>query len=206
MIFIITIGILCSVGIIGDELRLHILYSFTNLSNLYIFVVTILSLYKLIRKEDISRRLYRGRVLGLIIILLTGIVYHFILLPEKLTGNSNYQVFTVANMITHYITPFLMLFDWMMFDVKGKMRKRDPVIIILFPIIYFIVLCIYGYCGLPIPNKKSSYIYFFMDLDVLGIWGVTKWIIVILLYLIVLVYGIYFIDSYLGNGKYRTDR
>lgn len=201
MAFILGMGILLSTGIIGDTLRLHMLLSFTNLSNVYILVVTLLSLYQLMRQGNISERLYRGRILGLIIILLTGIVYHFILLPQRIHENPNYQVFTIANTIIHYVAPFLMLLDWVMFDVKGKMQKKDPLIFISLPIVYFVIFCSYGYCGLPIPNRDSSYIYFFMDLDALGIWGVSKWIVIILLYLIVLVYGIYLLDTYFGRDK-----
>ena len=198
----IAMGIFSSTGIIGDKLRLHMLYSFTNLSNLYILVITILSIHKLNRRKNISGALYRARILGLIIILLTGLVYHFILLPERILENPNYKL-SIGNIITHYIAPGLMLLDWIMFDSKGKMKRIDPVIIISFPLVYFIFFSLYGYLGLPIPNKKSSYIYFFMDFNLLGILGVVRWCILIILCLIILVYGIYFVDLYLGKRKYK---
>lgn len=205
MAFTIATGVSFSVGIIGDKLRLHMLYSFTNLSNLYILVITVLSIYQLNRKENISSILYRGRILGLIIILLTGIVYHFILLPERMHENPNYQL-SIGNIITHYVAPVLMLLDWIIFDNKGKMKKADPAIIISFPLIYFILFSLYGYFGLQIPNRKSSYIYFFMDFHLLGVLGVVRWCILIILCLIILVYGIFFLDSYLGNRKYKEGR
>lgn len=202
MALIIIMGILFSIGIMEDKLRFHMIYSFTNLSNFYILVITMISIYKLNRKENISGGLYRGRVLGLIIILLTGLVYHFILLPQRILENPNYQL-SVGNIITHYVTPVLMLLDWILFDNKGKMKRIDPAIIISFPIIYFIICSLYGYLGLPIPNKNSSYIYFFMDFNLLGVLGVVRWCVLIILCLIILVYLIYFLDYFLGNRKYK---
>lgn len=200
-------GILARVGVFTGTLQLHILYSFTNISNTLALICTLMMLYELRRRNGYaSATFYRVRVLVVMMMLITGIVYHFVVLPEKIIEYPNYQIFTYGNIISHYIAPVLMFVDWFIFDEKGRLTKKEPFICILVPIIYFVLASIYGYFGPTIPGKTTSYIYYFMDFDQLGVLGVLKWCGLLLMGFMVLIYIIYAIDRHYGkrsNDKMR---
>jgi len=204
--FVLTIVILPAIldraGIFSGNLQLHTLYSFTTISNGYIMLVTLITVFITFSSaESIGLKISRLRTIGVMMILMTGLIYHFILLPQKIAENLNYQVFTYGNIVAHYIAPIGMFMDWLLFDRKGRINKWEPLIYTSVPVVYFIIASIYGYYGSTIPNKETSYVYFFMDWGKLGIAGVMKWVLLILICILCLAYLIYFIDYSLAKRK-----
>lgn len=193
-------GILHRAGIFSPLLQLHTLYSFTTISNGCVMAIMLFTTVKYrLHMKEINPRLARIRYVGVILILITGLVYHFILLPEKVAENPAYQVFTFGNIVAHYIAPIGVFVDWLLFDKKGMVTKREPLICVSVPVLYFIITSLYGYFGSAIPGKGTSYVYFFMDIGALGAIGVLKWVAVIFASILVLVYSVYALDCILAN-------
>ncbi len=188
-------------GLFGTELQLHTLYSFTTISNGIVFTLTLVTLFTTIYNKPSSVNLLQLRAVGLMMILVTGLTYHYILLPQKIAENHSYNVFTYGNIIAHYIAPTATFFDWLLFDEKGKIKSHFPLICLLVPLIYFVVFSIYGFYGSTIPNKQTSYVYFFMDFGEIGLAGVMKWIFIMLGLILLLAYLIYFLDYIISKKK-----
>lgn len=193
----IFLAILDRAGVFTQNLKLHTLYSFTTISNVCVMLVVLFSTFNYGKNTGV--RFARLNYLCLVIILITGVIYHFILLPQKVAENSAYQVFTFGNIIAHYIAPVGTLADWLLFSKKGLLSKREPLICLAIPTLYFIIASLYGYYGSTIPGKETSYVYFFMDIEKLGVLGVIAWISVILAFVLLLDYSIYALDCVLGR-------
>ena len=197
---LIFLGILDRAGIFTQSLQLHTLYSFTTISNACVMIVVLYAAFKCrLSFKNLGSRFAQLQYLCLIIILITGIVYHFVLFPQKVAENPVYQVFTFGNIVAHYIAPIGMLADWLLFGKKGLLSKREPIICVTVPFLYFIVASVYGYYGSTIPGKDTSYIYFFMDFGKLGVTGVIAWVSAILVFVLFLAYFMYAVDSIIAR-------
>ena len=186
---VIITGIFSRAGLFGPRLQLHTLYSFTSLANSYIFILTLATVF-----AGASPALARFRSVGVVLILITGFVYHFVLLPQKIAENPAYNVTAYGNIAVHYIVPLGMLLDWLLFDKKGTIKKRDPLIWLSLPAAYFIFSSLYGLWGAAVLGREPTYSYFFMDFGKLGIAGVFRWIFLIFAGLLLLSYAVYFLD------------
>ena len=163
---LITVAILLKLGVFHGTFYTYVLFSFTNISSVIVLVVTVVTIVKNIGNEcNISIGLSRARTIALILILITGLVYHFVLLPQKLLENPSYDVFTFGNLMAHYIASLGMLLDWLLFDKKGRIWKKEPLVALIIPITYFLIGTVYGLLGPTIGNKNTSYAYFFMDFE-----------------------------------------
>ena len=199
---IIITAILDRAGIFSDRSQLQTLFSFTSISGAYVLLITLIPLFNtILSNRNENRRISKARTIGVVVILITGLVYHFILLPEKIAENPDYQIFTYGNICAHYIIPGAMFLDWLLLDEKGKITKWEPLIYSAVPFVYFVIFSVYGYYGSAIPGKDTSYVYFFMDWGKLGVAGVVRWIFVLLIGMLCLTYFIYFIDHALAKRK-----
>ncbi len=63
----------------------------------------------------------------------TLIGYHFILKGGFPQGD-------MVSLILHYVGPFMMIFDWILFDSKGKFKAADPLFWSVPPIVYGLIL------------------------------------------------------------------
>ncbi len=202
---LIFFGILDRAGFFSENLQLHTLYSFTTISNACVMTVALYAAFKYrFSLEKVSLRFARLQYFCLIMILITGLVYHFVLLPQKVAENPAYQVFTFGNIVAHYITPIGMLVDWLLFSKKGLLSKREPPLCVLVPLLYFALASLYGYYGPAIPGKGTSYIYFFLDYGKLGATGVLAWVAAILVFVLLLAYCMFAIDYFMARGTTRT--
>lgn len=197
---LIFFGILDRAGIFGQSMQLHTLYSFTTISNACVMVVVLTAAFRYkLSFENPGSRFARLQYFCLVLILITGAVYHFVLLPQKVAENPAYQVFTFGNIVAHYIAPIGMLADWLLFGKKGLLRKRDPLLCPAAPLLYFVGASLYGYFGPTIPGKDTSYLYFFMDFGKLGVPGVMAWVTAVLAFVLLLAYSIYALDGILAR-------
>ena len=192
-------GILDRAGFFSGDWQLHTLYSFTSISNAYILGITIFALVR--TPKEFRPSLAALRYVGVVMILITGFVYHFALLPNKLAENPDYLIFTFGNIAAHYVVPAATLLDWLVFDRKGRVSKWLPAVCAGVPLLYFVGASLYGYLGSRIPGKDTAYPYFFMDWGELGAAGVLKWVSVILLVVLFLAYSVYAVDYLAGKRK-----
>lgn len=203
---IIFISILDRAGIFALSFKLYSLFSFTSISNICVLIVTAYGAFAGRHGTDnFTPRFARIQYLCLIMILITGIVYSFILLPQKLAENPDYRFFTVPNIVGHYVAPVGMLLDWLLFGKKGQLTKREPVICICAPLIYCIIAIVYGCFGPEIPGLGSSYVYFFMDPGVSGWSGVIIWTLALLAGIVALTLSFYALDRKLTHAGNKND-
>jgi hypothetical protein len=81
------------------------------------------------------------------------------------------SLFSFANLQVHGITPLLMVFDYLFFAKRGKMRSRDPLLFAIVPYAYFIQSTVLGYSGVKYHawgGASARFPYFFLDFDVSG--------------------------------------
>lgn len=131
------------------------------------------------------------------LILTTGLIYHFVILPESISQDSNYNVFLYHNIVGHYVVPLGMFIDWLLFDDKGHISRKEPLICLSIPIVYFLLYIIYYTVGSLIKSSNLSAIYFFMDVNTLDYIHLIKWALALLLCILLVNYSIYFLDKFL---------
>ena len=199
---VILISIIDRAGIFALTIKPYSFFSFTSISNICVLAVTLYGVFAGRRSlDDITPRFARIQYLCLIMILITGIVYSFILLPDKLANNPDYKFFTIPNIVGHYVAPVGMLIDWLLFGKKGQLTKREPIICICVPLLYCVIAIIYGNIGPEIPGLNSSYVYFFMDPAVSGWSGVIIWTLAMLAGIVLLTLAFYVLDRKMAHKK-----
>ena len=136
-----SIALIYDFGLFNGEFKRANLLYFTIISNLFCIVFfgcLVVKTVADIRKDGLYGSTtflthIRGEIL--ISILLTMSVYHFILIPYALKINP-YQTLKLVDIIFHYIIPVFTLFDWVLFDEKGKFKWYDPLYWTIGPYLY----------------------------------------------------------------------
>lgn len=199
--FISLIGILSDFGVFNKEIRIWNILYFTTISNLLCFIMFAVLSVKTIRDIKKKGTLGSTSISGLIkgeitiSIILTMSVYHFILIPYALKIDPTRRL-TITDITLHYLIPCLTIFDWILFDYKGRFKISYPIVWTLVPYLY--VLLVYVQAGFNISKKFhtgiSKYVYIFLDSEILGIETVLNNIFKISLFFIMIGYFIYGID------------
>ena len=173
-----VLGIIASFGTFNYEFRSDFYVHFTN-KNQY---VTKLPLLKFI---------------GLLAILLTFLIFNFILAGDR----EMYLNFMINSVLFHIILPIMYLIDWLLFYEHKKIRWYYPLISVSFPVIYAIFIFIRAWILDFNPKAPYIYPYFFLNLDELGVVGVIKWIGILSVVFIVIGYVMFGIDKCLKHKK-----
>ena len=146
-----------------------------------------------------------GVVLG---ILITGLIYHFLLNGAMEAGISAVSQVTflevLANTLVHYITPLLTLLDYLLFTKKGDMHWYHPITWLTLPIAYVIfILARPSFSDLQFVgfNGLSKYPYPFVDVDQYGLGKVIFMVTAILFAFLILGYLIFAFDHLLKPRK-----
>lgn len=131
----------------------------------------------------------------LLCILLTMLVYHFILIPYALKINP-YQSLKASDVIFHYVIPFMMLFDWILFDEKGNFKWFDPIAWMLIPYLYVVFVFIQSRFEIEdrINEHMNRYIYAFLDVGTLGVNSVLLNILYLTVAFLIVGFFIYGVD------------
>jgi len=181
MAFIVCLlGILASIGIFEGQFYETSLLYYTYQSNILVLGFFTVLIYKttvdLQKKGKIGDNGYFPRINAgvLLAIMLTMVVYWGMLAPELVSSSTWQSLFSFKNLAVHLITPLLVLFDYILFSEKGKLKKNDPFIFCIVPIVYLIQAMILGFSGVIYGITETGEIihfpYFFMDYYLLGLW------------------------------------
>lgn len=178
----------------------HLSY-YTNLSNLLCIIFFLYYSIKMIINIKENNHNYHNNFKGAvtITILITFIVYNFILRPFMHDVEGVMKINSVGNLIVHVILPLMVLFDYILFDEKGNYSKAY--LWVLIPLFYFIFICIRAKFGYTFTYAQSRYPYFFLDIDEYGIYQVIFNAIISILLILALIYIYVFIDKKLSNKK-----
>lgn len=178
---------------------------FTFLSNVLVLVFFLIIWIKTIKdvivkneNEGYNTHLIKIKGIATLCITVTGLVYAFTLADYTNKGNYTFQ-----NLTQHYFIPIMVVLDYFLFDEKGHIKWYTPLIWVGCALTYlpyiFIRAIILG------PNTTLvRYPYFFLDLDKLGVGGVTLWCIGLVVFFSLLAYLNYFYDKYYQNKKQKS--
>ena len=196
------IGVLASFGLFDFNWRWDFYIHFTNISNYLCIIFSIFELrYILINKETENTN-YNTllKFVLLLSIFLTFIIFNFLLAPNR----SIKSYFKINSMTFHLFIPILFILDWFLFYKHKTIKWYYPILAIILPIAYVIFIFIHAYIlnfNTNIMNFDNTepfiYPYFFLRLDLIGIGGVFKWILIITISFVVVGYIFYFIDKLL---------
>ena len=178
-------------------------YFYTNLSNFLCFGVMIACLRDDIRQlrggalNGYNRSPYLKHIkyVATLIISITFIAYGLLLgEPGTISFWNN-----IANICYHVACPLLFIIDTLLFDEHKSIGYLDPLLAIILPLIYVIVIEIMG-------AHTGRYPYFFLDMGELGFAGLIMWVSILLALFIFLGYALFFYDKLVKiKGKWRLD-
>lgn len=148
---------------------------YTVLSNLLVTLFTAYLIYVMRRSGENwqSQRLLRLKGGVTMSIMITCVIYHFMLAPIAT------DFYRLENFLCHYIVPLWFLADTLLFDKQGQYKIWDPVLWTILPLVYMLFALFNGLVlKLPVPNSKvSPFPYFFLDVakgwDVVIKWCLT---------------------------------
>ena len=134
-------------------------------------------------------------------ILLTFLVYNFMLAPSIAEVSTSYQLFSMPDLLVHYFSPLMVLLDYFLFDRKGRFKAVYPLGWALLPLAYLFYVFVFVSLGgrFYYGGYASKYPYFFLNIDKLGLAGVGKWILFIAAGYLLLSYVLTAIDYLLGK-------
>ena len=189
------LGIIASFGTFNYELRTDFYVHFTNLSNYLCIGIMFVELVETIKKnkDQYVTKLPLLKFIGLLAILLTFIIFNFILAGDR----EMYLNFRINSVLFHIILPIMYLLDWILFYEHKKIKWSYPLISTSFPILYATFIFIRAWILDFNPEAPYIYPYFFLNLDELGVVGVIKWICILSVVFIVIGYAVLGLDKIL---------
>ncbi len=165
---------------------------FTNQSNIWIFIIMLLSVFPCYKNNAYNRfSLFVARYIFTISILLTGVIFCSFLGPF---ADKSFHAFSVSGILTHIAVPLLALIDF--FTQKGRffLNKKVALLSIIPPLIYLILTSILFYFNIDFGRGENFPYFFFTYHSTAGIFGFSSvspyflasfyWIILMLLLLL----------------------
>lgn len=149
---------------------LELLSFYTLQSNILVLVFFIYLLIRPLWTKQPPNSTVKGAVT--VAISLTLLVYHFVLRPTMFSMAESTYGDSPANILAHYVTPLMVIADWLLFDRKGMMTKFDPFKWLLVPLAYLVFAIIRAQLA-TFSITDSRWPYFFMDFDKYGIMQVV---------------------------------
>lgn len=193
-------GILCHFQWNNLDYNVYMISFFTIQCNLLCFVT-----FVLLFLQDFgyfphqSFSLLRGMALSGI--LLTNLSYHFFMHPLKGEWGLHFlSDISTRDLFVHYLVPFFMIFDWLLWQKKGSFQKEMIFLWLLFPFSYFTSSIVRAACHPDYSFSSSSgrFPYEFLNMDVLGIGTVLLHAAGLGFLFVILSYILYRTDSFLS--------
>jgi hypothetical protein len=167
---LVTYGI--AINLVGSTNMLELMSYFTMISNL--MVVAVLSLaalvsLKVIRIDESLFRKIKGATIVATILMM--FVYNFILVQYLRTNIPSYQIYSIKDIFIHFLSPIIILADYLLFDKKGLFEYRDAFFFMNYLLVYFVYLVVYELLGgrFIISGVETIYPYFFLNIEQQGI-------------------------------------
>lgn len=200
-------GILRHLSLTDKLHNQHMFSFFTIQSNLLCLIIIVFFIYDTILEisdnNNTIYRYYHPVLRGMCIqsIFMTFIIFQFVLKRTSFCMYSGVDGRISTNDIfVHYLVPFIMITDWILFQPKGQWKRFYPFCWLLMPYFYFTSIMIRG---LFITN---SYPYFFLDINVYGLDKFLFYSFVLLLVFLITGYIIFIADRIMYLIPTRTYR
>lgn len=131
---------------------------FTNLSNIFVSVVFVISALYLIkhRQPSVLDDIVRGA--SVLYMAITGVVYGLLLSDIDVGG-----LLPWVNVQLHYIMPLVVILDWLYQPQLSKLRLKQTLLWLIFPFVFLVYSLIrgavIGWYAYPFldPNKVGGY-------------------------------------------------
>jgi hypothetical protein len=168
----------------------------SNILVLALFILLTVATAKSLRdgtKKDAC--FYPKLCAGVLLCILLTLAVFWIMLAPKYTDFSTLIKF--SNMGVHTFVPILMLVDYILFSLGGRLTKRDPFHFGIVPLFYLVFATVAGLLGATYKTGDDvtrRFPYFFIDYDNTG-WMCAVYIIIITIAYIGFGFLMYFIDS-----------
>ncbi len=78
-----------------------------------------------------------------------------------------------SNLVLHYITPIAFIIDWVLTETKVRYKWNYLLYWIIYPLCYIIFAVIHG-------TITSNYLYYFLDINALGILGFVMFVSILI--------------------------
>jgi hypothetical protein len=162
-----------AINLMGSTNIAELMSYFTMISNLMVVAILSLAALVLLKVVKIDEFLFR-KIKGATIVatILMMVVYNFILIPFMRVNIPSYQIYSIKDVFIHFLSPIIILADYLLFDEKGLFEYRDAFSFMYYLVIYFVYLIIYELLGgrFIVSGVETIYPYFFLNIEVQGIW------------------------------------
>lgn len=191
LVLISSLSLLGTIGLFDHQLNLRVLMMFTTLSNLIVLIYYVIDLYYLIfKKKDYCLPFKYMSMMGITLTFLTVVlVLHM--------GFDFSSMASLSLLGLHFIVPIMTILDWLIFDTKGNIKKRDPLIWTILPLSY-VALIMLNQIVKGISFMDSYTPYSFLDIS-------NPQVFLYLLLMAIAYLGVgylyYFIDHHLSHKK-----
>jgi hypothetical protein len=168
---LVTYGI--AINLFGSTNMLELMSYFTMISNLMVVLVLSLNalvLLKVIRLDE--RMLIKIKCSTIVATVLMMLVYNFVLIPYLRVNIPTYQIYSSKDIFIHFLSPIIILADYIFFDEKGLLEYRDSFSFNYYLLIYVAYVIVYELLGgrFIIGGVETIYPYFFLNIEQQGIW------------------------------------
>jgi hypothetical protein len=170
---------------------------FTTLVNGYAVMSYLFFIFNLIFKKYPTGLLVFMKQNLMVFLLLTLVVYSFVLIPYIADHQLNYQIFSLKDIVIHYAVPLLVVLDYALFSPKGQIKKSYLLINLVGLVVYLLYLYLYTSFGgrFTMNGALTMYPYFFLDIPTLGIVNFSMIAAAIVAIVLLLGWCIYQIDE-----------
>jgi hypothetical protein len=179
--------------------------AFTIQSNLLCAIAAGVTLAREIAGKDSKDKAYiflKGMTLTSI--LLTFVVYGFVLKPHFSATTQGAPSGSLSNDLLHVVVPLMTLADFLVFEEKGCFKAWHPFGWAAFPVYYTGYTAIYKAFGgvyAFTEGVPAKFPYFFLDYETYGLGRVGIWILLIAIGFIGFSYALVGLDSILAKIK-----
>jgi hypothetical protein len=142
---------------------------FTNQSNIWIFLATILLFLPI--KEHFYHSFYVVKYIFTVAITLTGIIFCFVLAPF---AEPSYHVWSASGILTHVFVPAFAIADFFVDNDKVFIEKKDIFSCLIPTLIYFALCTILFFFKVDFGRGDNFPYFFFNYLSPAGIFGFSS--------------------------------
>ena len=196
-------GLIINFLVGGNPLELASYYTIQSNILCTAFIIVLL-VRELFGKSSDGRRWRLVKCALTMCIMVTFLVYHFMLAPSFAAEGMKIQ--TSYNIMLHYIVPLGFFADWLLFDKKGEIGIKDPLWWAAIPVLYLVYTFIYTSLGGRYQKGTQSAPYFFLDTAKYGVGGVLLWIAAITAGFFVLSYLFVGLDRLLAGLSRKSEK
>ena len=188
-IYKVLILIACGFGLYLNFSFLSIkdsLVYYTIQSNIICFIFYFIIIILYVKKRLIKNNLYYI-LKGMVTMAITVTMFVYQIVISTSGGISGYENHELACTFVHLVVPIMIIFDYIIFGEKGKLKKDYPFIWSITLIWYVLFDIIYVFLGGTFVGG-TKYPYFYMDISKYGLFGVI--INCVIIYIFFVGYGV----------------